>query len=480
MSGLIKRANLKKEKFKKFLNKVDQTNDTDSDGDVSEEDITTIEEEIIGSIIGKNYLVAKYIGKGTFSKVWILYNLNTKEFVAGKIYPKKHYDEYTNELIILRQYTSFDSDSIHNINLITNFTDTFNDEEISVLVIPLYGKSVFNLVDNCRQNSNNISLSCCTDIIKSLCKSLVKLHDLNVLHMDIKLDNILTKGSSIDENNNNIEVLKKLISDNNYDNFIENKTLKELNKLNLNDMKKNQKKKYKKNIKTKVHKSLKNDYLEKYGVVFNNNDNNNNDNNKEENEESIETKQNVVNFHELSYVLSDYSNSTLEKEVKSDRFYQIRPNRPPENILSITYTKRSDSWAIGTILWELLTGTEIFEPDLNKYKIKVERDRKQLSLIEKYLGKIPQNIIMDCPRSFELYDDKGELINIKKNERKDLREKLKKYRPDLSDVEIYNTCVFLIECWKYDYLKRLSPEELLQHSYLNPVNEDNIPELIEK
>ena len=243
MSGLIKRANLKKEKFKKFLNKVDQTNDTDSDGDVSEEDITTIEEEIIGSIIGKNYLVAKYIGKGTFSKVWILYNLNTKEFVAGKIYPKKHYDEYTNELIILRQYTSFDSDSIHNINLITNFTDTFNDEEISVLVIPLYGKSVFNLVDNCRQNSNNISLSCCTDIIKSLCKSLVKLHDLNVLHMDIKLDNILTKGSSIDENNNNIEVLKKLISDNNYDNFIENKTLKELNKLNLNDMKKNQKKK---------------------------------------------------------------------------------------------------------------------------------------------------------------------------------------------------------------------------------------------
>jgi len=77
---------------------------------------------------------------------------------------------------------------------------------------------------------------------------IVKLHELNVLHMDIKTDNILVRNSSNDENNNSIDILRKLISDNDYSNFINNRTTEEQNQININDMTKNQKKKHKKRL----------------------------------------------------------------------------------------------------------------------------------------------------------------------------------------------------------------------------------------
>lgn len=464
MDANIRRANAKKAKYKKYLDKpIDD--EPDSDGEISEDDIDVVKEEMLGSIIGEKYLVAKYIGKGTFSKVWTLYNFETKEFVAGKIFPDEHRDEYSNELIILRQYTSYEPESKLNITMKTNFVDTFNGDNINVITLPLYGKSVYKLHREIREDGNHLSLDSCKTVIKSLCESLAKLHELNVLHMDIKPDNILSHGSPNDADNNSIETLRKMIANNDYDNFIENRTQVEQNNVGLNEMNRNQKKKHKKKIKAKVLKLFKKDYLEKYTTIFGN----------EENEEgklnSNEDK--VVDLPELNYVLSDYSNSILEKEVQSDEYYQARANRPAENILAIGYNKHSDSWAIATTFWYLLTGEDIFEPDLEKYKGKIGRDRKQLALIERYIGKAPQGLRMDCTRSFELYDDQGELLKTKKVERKDIQEELKALRPDLTEAEVYQACAFMVECWKYDYKKRMTPKELLKCSYFNTIPEES-------
>ena len=81
---------------------------------------------------------------------------------------------------------------------------------------------------------------------------------------------------------------------------------------------------------------------------------------------------------------------------------------------------------------------------------------------------------MDCSRSFELYDENGELLKTKKVERVDIQEKLKKCRHDLSETDVYHACAFMIECWKYEYLKRLSPKELAEHQYINPIKEEEV------
>lgn len=469
MNNSIRRANAKKAKYRKALEKTDIVDvESDMDGDISDDDVEQVERDMLGSVIGEKYLVVKYIGKGTFSRVWILYNLDDKSFYAGKIFPGKHIREYNNELIILRQYTSYDPDSKYNINLVTNFIDVFNGNDIKVIVTPLYGKSVYKIHREIREQGNHLSLNTCKHIIKSVCDSLVKLHELNVLHMDIKPDNILMSNLSINDYNynNDINKIREIIDENDYNNLINNKITQKLIELRNKEMKKYKKRDIKKKVMTQGYKLLKDNYMEKYQESFG--DNNNQDVNPDIEQNDNNKVPEIIDLSGLSYILTDYSNSIFSKEVKSDEYYQIRANRPAENILAITYNKRSESWSIGTMFWYLLTGDDIFEPDLDKYKIKVERDRQQLALMETYIGKVPQKIRMDCPRSFELYDDQGNLLKTNKVERVDIQKRLKELRPDLTNTEIYQACTFMVECWKYDYLKRLTATDLCQSAYFNP------------
>lgn len=312
-----------------------------------------------------------------------------------------------------------------------------------------------------------MSLSSCKKIIKLLCNAVTKLHELNILHMDIKIDNILTNI-----NFDYLSQIQKTINDNKYNEFIETNLQNLYNEKNIDSLNRNQKKKTKRKIKTKVIKQLKLDYINEYNKL-NINESSNNLNKKSIYKDSnykiikeIKDNNNLLKIYDISdsvnYILTDYSNSILEKEVKSNDEYQIRSQRCPENLLSITYRKNSESWAIGCLFWELLTKKSIFEPNLNQNKL--ERDREQLSLMEKYLGKINKEITLDCPRTFELYDDNGKIINNKKCNRVELEEELKKIRPDLLDQEIIEICIFLKECWNYDYKNRKKPEQLLKLS----------------
>ena len=98
---------------------------------------------------------------------------------------------------------------------------------------------------------------------------------------------------------------------------------------------------------------------------------------------------------------------------------------------------------------------------------KLGRDRHQLALMERSLGKISKDIALDCPRSFDLYEESGKIIKNKKVERVELEDDLKRIRPDLSEQERIEICLFLRECWHYDYKKRASPEQMLKHSFFS-------------
>ena len=115
---------------------------SESDSELSDEslDDNTIE-STIGEIINDTYIIVSYLDKGTFSKVWLVYDLELKKFFVAKMFNQDSIEEYKNELIMLKQYTSYDIESTTNITYVDNFDITLNKENLSVIIVPYLGKS---------------------------------------------------------------------------------------------------------------------------------------------------------------------------------------------------------------------------------------------------------------------------------------------------------------------------------------------------
>jgi serine/threonine protein kinase len=94
MNALIRKAAAKKQKFKKFLDKVEKYEE-DSDGSISSDDIDSLEEDYIGEILNNDYLILKYVGRGTFSRVWLAHHIPSKTEKVIKMYFSDDKDEFT-------------------------------------------------------------------------------------------------------------------------------------------------------------------------------------------------------------------------------------------------------------------------------------------------------------------------------------------------------------------------------------------------
>lgn len=446
MNGLLKKAKAKKIKFNNY--KKNKETSEDSDGDISDDDIETLEEDILGTILSDKYIITKYIGKGTFCRTWSVYNyVNGLHYVA-KIYNKDSNQEYKNELCILKQLTSYQPDTNINLIYIDNFQKDIDGTIHNIIILPRYGMPLDDFLYKVEKDGTRIPLSIIKKIFKSVCKSVTIMHELNVLHTDIKLDNVLT--NYFDTNSKNFDIFVQEMDIQGKMLIVENELIGDINYDNMN---KNQKKKIKRKIKQRLSKKIKDFYYLSYDKYY-------------KNLVYHEEKYTLDMFNNLTLTLCDYSNSILEKEVNIDDEYQIRSYRAIENILSMGYTKSSETWALGSFLWDLLTNNNLFEPDLIKYKDSLSRDRAQLALMEKYLGRVSKDITLDCSRTFELYDDSGKILKHKKVERIELEKYLKEKRNDFSEQEVVEVVSFLRECWNYSHKHRKIPEQILSHQFL--------------
>ena len=96
-------------------------------------------------------------------------------------------EEYKNELIMLKQYTSYDIESTTNITYVDNFDITLNKENLSVIIVPYLGKSLGDFIEECNTNNKRLNYQDIRLIAKKICHSVSKLHELNILHTDLKL-----------------------------------------------------------------------------------------------------------------------------------------------------------------------------------------------------------------------------------------------------------------------------------------------------
>jgi hypothetical protein len=178
-----------------------------------------------------------------------------------------------------------------------------------------------------------------------------------------------------------------------------------------------------------------------------------NDNRVVIDEEYIENCNVAITDFGRSFFLNKRPNEEIQ-----DRFY-----RSVESILAFDYSKSTDIWSLGCLVFELLTGFPLFPVDDNEF---VDKDTIHLFFMEKYLGPIPIDMKTKSKRSRYLFNSKNHKIrNVDDFTYYPIEEMLvKQYL--FSEKESAEIGAFLRKCLKYIPSKRATVDELLNDSWL--------------
>lgn len=157
---------------------------------------------------------------------------------------------------------------------------------------------------------------------------------------------------------------------------------------------------------------------------------------------------------------SCYHAKKLEEEVQ-DRIY-----RAPEVILNLSYGYAIDIWSLGCVVYELLTGFSLFNPESEP----INRDLQHLFLMEKVLGPMPIKMKMKSPRARFLFDKKRNyhIKNVVEFESVSLEYILREQHL-FEENEAVEIADFLKQCFAFNPARRATASDLLKHPWLKNV-----------
>ena len=417
-------------KKKNFFARKPESSD-DSDGSLSSDDEEEVSKDIIYKWYNNRYFAIKYLGKGTFCRTWLMYDIHLNKFVAMKMYYSKYHEESLHEIKINKLLT--------NPKYVVHTLDHFIINKCQCLIYELMGLTLLDLLD---YYDNNIPLNIVKQICIQIFKGLEELHTKNIIHCDLKVENIMLKQLDVPIKNI-IDELKKIELDKMFGELILTNLPKDYSEYD---------KTKKKNVKRKVKKKSMN-VLSEY--IKNTLENiNTNDNKFKLDETNIECK------------IIDLGNSEMLGKNNEDEI-MIRSYRPPENIMNPFYNEKADIWAMGCIIYELLTGEYLF--DIDRELEDNEKDRQHLHQMFETLGKIPKDYSLDCEFSEQLFDNKGRIINNKQCNYTNLEEIfINDYEYSKNDAK--NISFFFKKLLDYNIKTRYSAQQAYNDNWLNESN----------
>lgn len=465
-------------------------------------------EQFRGDIIQSKYALIEKIGYGSYSSVWLVFNIQDKSYYAMKIQNSEDYEEGIEEMKVLKKLNEYRNKNI--ISLFDSFElvkkeidkvkikkgkKSYIKKKVEInkyvcMVMPLMAGSIYSVIREGKY-SKGIPVNIIKRCIKSLLKALLIVHNnIKYCHTDLKPENMLISGISIK--------VKEIIDEYNSFSLIENAEIQLKQKIyskNWDLSNANNKKKYKK-AKTLIYKKLHNEILEKMICLESEHSDESDSESSSENksnpvilteknridsdsseviekefkdqEELSDTDSDQVNSYEVidddtlnnsTIVLTDFGSSI--KISKIDEEIQTRYYRAPEVIMGYNMNEKVDIWSIGCIVYELLTGSILFDPDKDE---KYTRDFNHLYLIEELFGKIPSSMVKKSSRKQEFFDKK---CNLKCGKIEKLN--LEKEIPD-KNIDIID---FINKCLIIDPNNRPSVDDLLSHKIFQN-NSENI------
>ena len=484
MKYYLLKANAKKNKFIK----TQEDNESDSDGDLSDDNVDEISKDIIYKLYNNTYYTILYLGKGTFSKVWLVYNIHDNNFYAMKMMDEEFDEEAIHEIKInniinnekiVKFYENFiyikedmkysclifELMGITLLDLITHFYDDDDDDNVSNDEYEDNEDSDDIMSDNSENSNLTLNISEYDDyskmplyifkyIFSELLLSIDSLHKKNVIHTDLKPENIMcniftTKiNNLINYINTNIIINTK---SSNFNEFVIN-NLPE----NYESFEKNKRKNIKKKIKLKSIKEYCK-IIETTIISFYNDTSHIKEIDETKLFDFDFTKEKLSN---LQIKIGDFGNSEIFNDKCQDTI-SIAIYRPPENIINDYYDTKSDIWSLGCIAFEMLTGEYLFSIDDISKKNKIKH---MLYEIGNVCGKIPRDMALNCINN-DLFDNKGNIYKYKKSEYMGIKDILiNDFEYDICDSENINN--FLINCLEYDINKRATAIDLYNNDFL--------------
>lgn len=410
-------------------------------------------EEFRSSILNNKYTLIEKIGFGSYSSVWLSYCISDNNYYAVKIQNSEDYDEGVIELNILNKIKKFDSEWL--INIVEGFEvikketirkkvkkgnktiykNIVEENKYICMVLPLMACSLYSLI-----RRGKYSRGLCTDLmnksISCLLNSINIMHNnLEICHTDLKPENMLINGKSF-KINEIIEEYSRYKLKFLYEKKVNDEiVLKNYDMNNLNVKKKVRK------MKGNILKVLHSNILKQMRTINNNESDDNSDDESDYSNSNTENSTiellNDISLEDCKVQLTDFGSNikicNLDNEEIQTRYY-----RAPEVILQCKYNEKIDIWSIGCCLYELYTGSILFDPDKDEV---INRDMNHLILINNIVGEIPENLIKRSPIKKEFFT-KNYKLKIELDKEKSLDEMLENVQfPNKKVNELIKKCL---------------------------------------
>ena len=360
--------------------------------------------EFFGEVLKNRYLIIKKLGYGSFSSVWMAYDVESNTLVAIKIINPQDYKEGMLELQTYKKLNELDSTYL--LTMIECFqvspihlkyeSETYKKKHKKnhnhiVMILPLMACSTFDLL-KCDEYDDGLPLEVCKNIILQTLLGIKELEKHNLMHTDLKPENILVCGL-----NREAEILLKTIHDINIRDVHEKQLQKLITEKTTKDTVSQDviwitSYKLYKEITRTIIKFIKNDMI---------------DVKKQMKTCKVSSKY----IQDIKIKICDFNLVlNLDEHIGSTNIeIQTRYYRAPEIILGAGLHKKTDYWSIGCILFELLTGEMLFDPEKDSVK---SRDIHHMYLIEELMGPVPKQLLSSATNLEKLYDSNGYLLSV--------------------------------------------------------------------
>ena len=347
----------------------------------SDEDI-----DFTGTVLKDKYAILKKIGKGAFSTVWIAYEWKMDKLLAIKIQFSNDKDEGEEEVDLLKKLKSI------KCKYFNTLIDSFIYNDNICMVSELFAGSLED-VSKRGTYMKGFPYKTVKKITYQVLKALNVLHnELKMIHTDIKPENILLVG--INEN------VKQILN-----------ILKEFKFTHM--LKRNKRRKKGKHNKSPLEKTIKQLLSRLDDInIYSESDSDSESDSSYDSDSSSETDESEDNNKELisrQYIdnaevrVADFGLCIKLNEITGDEI-QTRYFRAPEVILGCPYNEKVDIWSIGCVVYELLTGEILFNPNKRRG---FTRNRQHIYDIQYLFGKLPLELINQSKKKDVYYRHNG-------------------------------------------------------------------------